>query len=59
LNIILGVDPDFTVVACAADGREAVEACLNHPDVDVALVDIRMPVMDGVEATKPYAARPG
>ncbi len=59
LNIILGVDPDFTVVACAADGREAVEACLNHPDVDVALVDIRMPVMDGVEATKAICSQTG
>jgi len=59
LNIILGMDPDFTVVACAADGREAVEACLNHPDVDVALVDIRMPVMDGVEATKAICSQTG
>jgi len=59
LNIILGMDPDFTVVACAADGREAVEACLNHPDADVALVDIRMPVMDGVEATKAICSQTG
>lgn len=52
LNIILGMDPDFSVAACASNGKEAVEACVTHPDIDVALVDIRMPVMDGVTATR-------
>jgi DNA-binding NarL/FixJ family response regulator len=59
LNIILGMDPDFKIVACAANGKEAVEACLNHPEIDVALVDIRMPVMDGVEATKSICSQTG
>lgn len=52
LNIILGMDPDFTIVACVSNGKEAYEACLAHPDIDVALVDIRMPIMDGVAATR-------
>jgi CheY-like chemotaxis protein len=33
-------------------GVEAVEACRNNPDVDLILMDIRMPVMDGLEATR-------
>ena len=52
LNIILGLDPDFSVAACASNGREAVAEAIAHPDIDVALIDIRMPIMDGVEATR-------
>lgn len=39
----------FTVVACAADGDEAVDlAMVTRPDV--ALLDVRMPIMDGVQS---------
>ena len=41
--------PDMTVVAEASNGREAVEMYLQHRP-DVALLDLRMPVMDGVDA---------
>ncbi|MCX6145739.1 MAG: ATP-binding protein, partial [Candidatus Kapabacteria bacterium] len=36
----------------ARNGVQAVEACRNHPDLDVILMDIKMPIMNGYEATK-------
>ena len=57
LNIILGMDPDFSVAACASNGREAVAEAIARPDIDVALIDIRMPIMDGVEATREICSK--
>lgn len=34
------------------NGLDAVETCRNHPDIDLVLMDIQMPVMDGHEATR-------
>jgi DNA-binding NarL/FixJ family response regulator len=46
---------DVELVAVAADGAEAVEQCARHSP-DVVLMDLDMPVLDGIEATKRIAA---
>ncbi|MBU3174437.1 response regulator transcription factor [Clostridium estertheticum] len=51
LKIIIGLDEEFIVMGCVENGLEAVEYCLNN-QVDVALLDIRMPIFNGVEAIK-------
>ena len=56
LKIIIGLDEDFIVMACVKNGFEAIEYCLNN-SVDVALLDIRMPVLNGVEAIKEIAIK--
>ncbi|MFC8453543.1 response regulator [Kitasatospora sp. NPDC057223] len=49
IRMILSSADDIDVVAEAADGREALELARSH-GVDVVLLDIRMPVMDGLTA---------
>lgn len=56
LKIILGLDPEFDIVACVGNGLEAVEFC-THNLVDIALLDVRMPVMNGVLATRQICAK--
>ncbi len=51
MKIILDVDDDFEVLGCAANGREAVRLA-QETRPDVILMDIQMPEMDGIEATK-------
>ena len=51
LKIILEVDDQIEVVSCVLNGQEAIEGC-SQDNIDVALLDVRMPVMNGVEATK-------
>ncbi|MFE6783736.1 response regulator [Streptomyces sp. NPDC057680] len=49
IRMILTSDPEIVVVAEAANGREAVDAARAHA-ADVVLLDIQMPVLDGLSA---------
>jgi DNA-binding NarL/FixJ family response regulator len=51
LRVILDAQPDIQVVGEAADGQEAVDA-VRRSRPDVALLDVRMPGTDGIEATR-------
>jgi DNA-binding NarL/FixJ family response regulator len=57
LALILGGAPDLEVVAQASDGAEAVVRARDIQP-DVVLMDIRMPVMNGLEATERLLAQP-
>jgi DNA-binding NarL/FixJ family response regulator len=55
IRALLEAEDDIEVVAEACDGRQAVALARQHRP-DIALVDIQMPVLDGIEATRQIAA---
>lgn len=58
LRLLLEVEDDISVVGEAANGAEALHLALSHRP-DVVLMDIRMPRVDGIEATRQLAATKG
>jgi DNA-binding NarL/FixJ family response regulator len=55
IRALLEAEDDIQVVAEACDGQQAVALAREHRP-DIALVDIQMPVLDGIEATRQIAA---
>lgn len=52
LKLLVGMDPDIEVSAVAEHGEEALSLLMDGLHADVVLMDIRMPVCDGVEGTR-------
>ncbi|HKK24477.1 MAG TPA: response regulator transcription factor [Gracilimonas sp.] len=51
VKVMVEDHPGFDIICEAENGKEAIEQCSNH-NVDVLIMDITMPVMDGIEATR-------
>ena len=56
LRELFEAEPDFRVVAEAPDGAEAVQRALDD-DVDLAILDVAMPRLTGLQAARELAAR--
>ena len=51
LSLTLSREEDIDVIGCASDGAKALEVCKENPP-DIVLMDIRMPGVDGIAATR-------
>ena len=59
MQMIVGTQPDMTVAFGASDGAEAI-TCVRREPPDVVLMDVRMPSVDGIQATREIlSVRPG
>ena len=56
LKILLPLKGDIEVIGEASNGRECIDFCVQN-EVDVALIDIRMPIVNGVEAVREIVKR--
>ena len=56
--MMIAAQPDMEVAAAHADGQQFLDAVRADPHIDVALVDIRMPVLDGLQAMRALTAVP-
>ncbi|WP_239617270.1 response regulator [Cohnella mopanensis] len=52
LKLILDLDPELQVIGTCGNGEEGYQFAQQHPETDIVLMDIRMPVCDGVEGTR-------
>ncbi|MFJ8254362.1 response regulator [Streptomyces sp. NPDC094466] len=57
LRLVIDAEPDLTVVAEAADGNAAITV-VDEQRPDVVLMDVRMPGLDGLDATRELLTRP-
>jgi len=55
LRMILSTEPDIEVVGESVDGASAIDMCARHHP-DVVLMDVRMPGVDGIDATRAITA---
>ncbi|QJD83532.1 response regulator transcription factor [Cohnella herbarum] len=51
LQLILDLDPELQVIGTCGNGEEGYQFAKSHPETQIVLMDIRMPVCDGVEGT--------
>jgi DNA-binding NarL/FixJ family response regulator len=52
LKVILGLDDELSVIGTCGNGEEAYEFVKQNPETNIVLMDIRMPLCDGVEGTR-------